>query len=184
MENLCQKTLIKNTIMAEILTANTGKGKAKRKILSTRVDLTPMVDLGFLLITFFIFTTTMSAPKAMKLHTPDKGEPGPVVDKYTMNIMLTKNDVIYAHVGQIKQDASNVIQYDYNNIRTAIIDFKKSIPIRDTAYANIIIKPSDSASFKNTIDMVDEMTINDIRKYAKVDMSKEEVALVNMLGVL
>ncbi len=186
MENNCGYTHIrKQCIMAEIIAAQKNNATARVKKLSTRVDLTPMVDLGFLLITFFIFTTTMHDPKVMKLNTPAKSIDGlPVIKDYTMNIMLAKNDIVYAHVGYLQPNAGNLVKYDYNNIRTAIMSFKKSIPIADTAYANIIIKPSDSASYKNVIDMVDEMTINNIIRYAKVDMDKTETALVDKLALL
>jgi biopolymer transport protein ExbD len=185
MENIGAATPIcKLPIMAEIITAHSNKATNRVKKLSTRVDLTPMVDLGFLLITFFIFTTTMQDPKAMKLNTPSKGEPQKVPQHCTMNIMLAKKDVIYAHVGYLQPNAGNLVKYDYNNIRTAIMHFKNTVPIADTAYTNIIIKPSDSASYKNVIDMIDEMTINNVPRYAKVDMDKTEMGLVDKLALL
>jgi biopolymer transport protein ExbD len=178
--------------MAEMDTSSGGghkksPGVKKSKKLSTRVDLTPMVDLGFLLITFFIFTTTMADPKVMKLNTPDKSDLNDntlVVDTYTMNLLLGRNDKIYSHIGQLRPDASNVVLYDYNNIREGLIKFRQSVPIADTAFMNVIIKPSDSATFKNTIDIIDEMTINDLKKYAKVDMSKEEYELTEKLAIM
>ncbi len=63
--------------MAEMQTSDSGshkKGskKVRTKKMSTRVDLTAMVDLGFLLITFFMLATTMNKPKTMEVNKPAK----------------------------------------------------------------------------------------------------------------
>jgi biopolymer transport protein ExbD len=175
--------------MAEMDTSSSGghkkgPGVKKSKKLSTRVDLTPMVDLGFLLITFFMFTTTMSQPKAMKITTPDNStdQKSNVKESFTMTLYLDKGDKIFGHVGQVKEDASNITQYNYDNVRDAILKFKQGVPLSDTQFMNVIIKPSDSATLRNTIDAIDEMTINSIGRFAKVDMTKEEQALVDKLA--
>ena len=156
-----------------------GPGVKKSKKLSTRVDLTPMVDLGFLLITFFIFTTTMSQPTAMKLYLPkdtDKPEEqNKVKASGALTLLLGKNDVIYYYEGELAPDASNFKTSNFKEIRKVIIDKKRSTDEKDFV---VVIKPDNDATYKNTVDMLDEMTINDVKRYAMVDISPVEYSLV------
>lgn len=156
-----------------------GPGVKKGKKLSTRVDLTPMVDLGFLLITFFIFTTTMSQPTAMKLFLPKDTEKPEDQNKIkasgALTLMLGKNDVVYYYEGELAPDASNFKSTTFKDVRTVIIDKKKATDPKDFV---VVIKPDKDATYKNTVDMLDEMLINDIKRYALVDIADVEYQLI------
>jgi biopolymer transport protein ExbD len=157
-----------------------GPGVKKGKKLSTRVDLTPMVDLGFLLITFFIFTTTMSQPTAMKLFLPKDTEKPEEQNKVkasgALTIMLGKNDRVYYYEGELAPDASNFKSSNFKDIREEIINKKKSTNPEDFV---VVIKPGPESTYKNTVDMLDEMTINDVKRYAMVDISDVELQLMH-----
>lgn len=156
-----------------------GPGVKKGKKLSTRVDLTPMVDLGFLLITFFIFTTTMSQPTAMKLFLPKDTEKPEDQNKVkasgALTIMLGKNSNVYYYEGQLAPDASNFKSSNFKDIRQEIIDKKKNTNPEDFV---VVIKPGPDATYKNTVDILDEMTINDVKRYAMVDIFDTELQLI------
>jgi biopolymer transport protein ExbD len=156
-----------------------GPGVKKGKKLSTRVDLTPMVDLGFLLITFFIFTTTMSQPTAMKLFLPKDTEKPEDQNKIkasgALTLMLGKNDVVYYYEGELAPDASNFKSTNFKEVRDVIINKKKSTDPKDFV---VVIKPNKDATYKNTVDMLDEMLINDIKRYALVDIADVEMQLI------
>ena len=149
-----------------------GPGVKKSKKLSTRVDLTPMVDLGFLLITFFIFTTTMAQPTAMNLNMPkDKEKPdeiNKVKESGSLTLMLGKGNVIYYYFGR---DPATMQTTGYKDVRKIILDKKKSTPVDDLY---IIIKPDKDATYKNAVDILDEMTINDINRFSMVDPTPDE----------
>ena len=171
--------------MAEINTGGggghkKGPGVKKAKKLSTRVDLTPMVDLGFLLITFFIFTTTMSQPTALKLSLPkdtDKPEEqNKVKASGALTIMLSKNDHVYYYEGELAPDGSNFKSTNFKDIRDEIINKKKSTKPDDFV---VMIKPSPESDYKNTVDILDEMTINEVKRYAMVDIFSVEQQLIN-----
>ena len=148
-----------------------GPGVKKSKKLSTRVDLTPMVDLGFLLITFFIFTTTMSKPVAMKMNLPKD-----VPDQDRMNlkkscvitVMPARNNQIYYYEGD---DLQQLHASDFKGIRDVLLNKKART---DPKFFFVILKPTRDASYRNTVNILDEMTIDHIEHYAMVDISPQE----------
>jgi len=103
--------------MAELDTSGGGKkggGKVRTKKKSTRVDLTAMVDLAFLLITFFILTTTLQKPKAMDLIMPDKDDVlktvEPVAASRTMTIILGSNNRFEWWIGEDMKSPPTVVK--------------------------------------------------------------------------
>ena len=155
-----------------------GPGVKKAKKLSTRVDLTPMVDLGFLLITFFIFTTTMSQPTAMRLILPkdtdNPEEQNKIKQSDALTILLGRDNNVFYYEGELAPDASNFKASNFKDIRDEIIRKKQAV---DTNIV-VVIKPSDECTYKNVIDILDEMSINVIKSYAMVDISDVEDQLI------
>ena len=159
-----------------------GPGVKKGKKLSTRVDLTPMVDLGFLLVTFFVFTTTMQQSTAMKMNEPKDDNPEEqkkVKNSGAMTILLGRANQIYYYYGQL--DPAKLSEQfkssSFKDIRVLIVEKKKTTPLDDLMY---IIKSDSSSTFKNAIDILDEMSISAVPPghYAEVDMSPAEALMI------
>ena len=155
-----------------------GPGVKKSKKHSTRVDLTPMVDLGFLLITFFIFTTTVSQPTSMNLNMPkDTKDPNldtKVKESGSLTLLLGKGNVIYYYFGN---DPAKMQTTGYNDVRDIILKKKASTPEPDLF---IIIKPDKDATYKNAVDILDEMKIDDIDRYAMVNPTDDEYNKIHL----
>ncbi|HAN65962.1 MAG TPA: biopolymer transporter ExbD [Chitinophagaceae bacterium] len=177
--------------MAEIDTSSGGShkkgpGVKKAKKLSTRVDLTPMVDLGFLLLTFFVFTTTMSQATAMNMNEPkeDKDQILKVKNSGAMTILLGKGDQVYYYFGQLEADklSEEFKSTSFKEIRQLIVDKKKATPIDDLMY---IIKSDSKSTFKNSIDILDEMSICGVPPghYAEVDITPAEQELIRQTEI-
>lgn len=160
-----------------------GPGVKKGKKLSTRVDLTPMVDLGFLLITFFIFTTTMSQPTAFKLFLPDDRttpeNQNKAKESGALTLLLGKDNNVFYYEGILKADATgtNFKSSNFKDIRDVIIHKKQTT---DTADLVVVIKPNDESTYKNVVDILDEMSINMIKRYALVDITPDEDKLIKI----
>jgi len=195
--------------MSEINTEGKGGGKkGKAKKLSTRVDFTPMVDLGFLLITFFMLTTSMIKPQTMEIAMPSKDvvkDPTTVKNSLAITIILGKNNKVFYYNGtEIKGVAPKIEVSDYspNGIRKMLLDRNKNVMMEvkklklqkenkeiseDTLKVRvtreksvkdapiILIKATDDSSYKNLVDVLDEMMICNIGKYAIVDITPKDL---------
>jgi biopolymer transport protein ExbD len=171
-------------------------GKVRSKKADARVDLTAMVDLAFLLITFFMLTTSLSKPKSMDLGLPDKDEKDkPEVDikvdqRRTVTIILGKDDKIKWFHGLIEAPeaggAPTNAVYGKNGIRKEILKRVVSIPqvIGDKDKGMIvIIKPTKKSTYRNLVDILDEMAICNVPTYAIVnDITPEEMKLVDEMN--
>ena len=148
-------------------------GVAKTNKMSTRVDLTPMVDLGFLLITFFIFTTTMSQPMAIGLIIPDdKGDATPTKESGALTLLPSVNGIVYYYEGNLNN--SNFRTTTLKDVRDVIIEKKRRTAARDMF---VIIKPTNASVVGDIVNVLDEMTINQVKRYALVDITKQEELL-------
>jgi len=167
--------------MAELDTSSKeGKGgKVRSKKASTRVDLTAMVDLAFLLITFFMLTTTLNKPQAMDLAMPDKDQKKDdqlaVAASRTMTILLGSSDKIEWYIGEPGKSAPTVDNFGKNGIRKTLLDNSQRIKQTTGKDMFVIIKPSDKSIYKNMVDILDEMSIANIQSYGIVDISPVEV---------
>jgi len=186
--------------MAELNTGDSGGGKGgkvRSKKQNSKVDLTAMVDLAFLLITFFMLTTSLSKPQSMNLGLPDKKKDSTpeknikVDQKRTMTIILGANNKIKWFHGLLENPEPNGKPtdaiYGKDGIRKEILKRVKSVAEYCASINKpkdgliVIIKPTKKSTYRNVVDILDEMAICGVPTYAIVnDITPEEAKLVDV----
>ena len=155
------------------------RGGIRSKKLSTRVDLTPMVDLGFLLITFFIFTTTMQQSNAMKLIVPDDRDvknPTTTAESKTISFILGADNSIHYYNG-LNTLAMAQTNYSPSGLRLVIQQKINAVKKQFGPSGEIVvlIKPTAECNYQNLVNILDEMMINQIKKYVLMEPEKNEL---------
>ena len=165
-------------------------GKVRSKKQNSSVDLTAMVDLAFLLITFFMLTTSLSKPQSMDLAMPDKDEKIKdeilISEERTMNLVLGPDNKLQMYMGQITTplEGPKPLTYSKESLRKEILEKVKSVPLatRTTAKPDgepliILIKATKESTYKNLVDVLDEIAIGKVKVYAIVDIIQQEEQL-------
>ncbi|CAD7808922.1 hypothetical protein CHRY9390_01911 [Chryseobacterium aquaeductus] len=167
--------------MAEMITQEEKGKKPSRRLKTIKVDMTPMVDLNFLLLMFFMFTASFTKPNVMDLGLPGK-DPNPkpinnvVIDeKNQVTFILGKNDRIFYH--QSTADAlntKNLKETDFSGVKISkiISEAYDKAPIKENF--TIIIKPTDDANYKNFVDILDNVAISKKERYGVTDIKPWE----------
>lgn len=184
--------------MAEISNQTPEKRHAAKpavKRMSTSIDLTPMVDLGFLLITFFMLTTVLSKPHIMALVMPDRSnidEPDYIKNSKVLTLLLGDSDKIYWYEG-IENARLDSTAYGASGLRSIILkkmELVRSLwgaevyhdaktgQSRQGSFLYVLIKPTPGSRYKNLIDALDEMAICGVRYYTILDISDQETAFI------
>jgi biopolymer transport protein ExbD len=202
--------------MSEVQQSDSGSskgkhGKIRAKKNSTHIDMTPMVDLAFLLLTFFMLTTTFGKPKTMEINMPVKdprNKPQEVNNAITM--LLTGDDKAFWYYGELKPETKlTPTNFSSDGIRKLLLDYNKFAveqikDLRAQALTNkmadttlkrlevdikgnkrslmVLVKTDDKAKYKNVIDMLDELNICMVGKYALVDLGQQEYDLIKVAG--
>lgn len=182
--------------MAEFKTNTRRTNRQARERQTARVDLTPMVDLAFLLITFFMLSTTLAKPQVMPVVMPEKYEEEPPIFQkasQVLTLLLGGKDHIFYYEGieNPKLDSTN---YAAEGLRRIILDKKKRVDaqwppserpdpnhpgsFKTVSKLTVLIKPTQEASYKNVVDAFDEMSICGIAHYVLLDISKQEIGFI------
>ncbi len=183
--------------MAELDTSSgggkKGGGKVRTKKANTKVDLTAMVDLAFLLITFFMLTTSLSKPIAMDIAKPDKDDKNDTKlelrASQTMTILLGKNNKVAWYMGEAGKETPTI--EGFTEVRQSILKNKKKVA---DLYGNdpkrtlvVVIKPTSGATYKNFVDIMDELNIAQITAAPAIDdenILDSEITVMKQNGIL
>lgn len=181
--------------MAEInvpVRAPAARAKPRARKLSTRMDFTPMVDLGFLLITFFMLTTVLAKPVVMPLVMPEDngGDRSPVKASKVLTLLLGSRDSVYYYEGLDDTRISST-SFSPEGLRKVILDKKERVNVQfgeenvldkktgqigKGSFLQVVIKPGKNSRYKNVVDVLDEMAICRVRYYTLMDNLNPEEA--------
>ena len=167
--------------MAE-LNSPTGKKNGRKSMskLSPRIDLTAMVDLAFLLITFFIMTTSLEKPRAMDVAMPVPGPSEPVPESRTMTICLGKNNKALCYLGLADKPLSTpkLVDYSKNGLRAAILNTAKTVLKRTGKTMIVIVKPDAHSVYADLVATLDELDVAKVPSYAIADITRKDIDLL------
>lgn len=174
--------------MAELNQAPAGATPTKKvrsRKLNSRVDLTAMVDLAFLLITFFMLTTSLGKPKSMNLTMPNpNGESGNVDEHRTMTILIGEQNTAYCYMGFPSEKTEKKVVLGTSALRQELTQRNKEALAYSEAKGKkdqgliVIIKPGKQSNYGNLVDVLDEMAISNIGTYAISEIDKKEIELL------
>jgi len=148
-----------------------------------RLDMTPMVDLAFLLLTFFMLTTTFAKPHVMNLQMPVKSAPNqetPLRESQAMTIILGSGHQAYYYFGLARPDDPSVPVPTLHTTNLGPKGIRQALLARGQRRPEpvVLLKAGPRARYSDMVDILDEMNITGQQKYALTDLSAADRQLL------
>jgi biopolymer transport protein ExbD len=146
--------------------------KRKRKRIGVHLDMTPMVDIAFLLLTFFMLTTVFSRPQAMEINLPESDEPVDIAQSKLLTLRVGADDQLYWNMAQ---DAPEAVAFDELH----------DLIVRQMAAVDgliVLVKVDREANYTSTVDILDELAMADMTRFALAPMTVEDVEAIRGVG--
>ncbi|MBI3586031.1 MAG: biopolymer transporter ExbD [Ignavibacteriales bacterium] len=149
--------------------ARAGKKHKKKRRLSIRIDMTPMVDVAFLLLTFFMLTTYFSKPQTMELNLPpDEKTTVEVAESNLLTIRMDAKSVVYWNVGTEPAKVS-----DLKSLRPMLEERNRNNPKLIT-----LIKVDREGTYTMMVDIMDELNLANITRFSLAPMTDADKKII------
>jgi biopolymer transport protein ExbD len=144
-------------------------GKKKSKRVSIRIDMTPMVDVAFLLLTFFMLTTVFAKPQTMEINLPpDADVKVEVAESNLMTLRVTADGSLFWNTG-----SEPLAKMEFKDLRKFLADRNRANPKLIT-----LIKVDREAKYIQMVDIMDELNLANITRFTLAPMLPEDKKLV------
>jgi biopolymer transport protein ExbD len=150
--------------------------KKKGKRIGVRIDMTPMVDVAFLLLTFFMLTTTMNKPQTMEINLPPTEAKAEVAESNLLTLRVTDDFRLFWNIG-----TEDPVSVNGTNKKEKLVSLGKLLKERNKANPKLItlIKVDGKAKYIDMVDIMDELNINEINRFSlapMLEVDKQELA--------
>jgi biopolymer transport protein ExbD len=143
--------------------ARGGKKHKKKRRLRIRIDMTPMVDVAFLLLTFFMLTTYFSKPQTMELNLPaDEKAQVEVAESNLMTLRVAPDGEIFWNTGM---EPANRIEV--KDLRKFLVDKNKENPKLIT-----LLKIDREGKYRMLVKVMDEIAIAQVQRFSLAPMTE------------
>jgi len=153
-------------------------GKRKKKRVGVRIDMTPMVDVAFLLLTFFMLTTTMNKPQTMEINLPPGGQTAEVAESNLLTLRVTDDFRIFWNIG-----TSKPVAVDGSDKKAKLIALGKLLKEQNSANPKLItlVKVDGKAKYIDMVDVMDELNLNNINRFSLAPMVEDDKKILAAL---
>ena len=160
------------------------KGRKRSKRIGFHLDMTPMVDVAFLLLTFFMLTTTFSKSNTMEINIPPEMLEVKIAENNVMTMRIAGDGIAYCSLGN--QVPKKILLYDTHDTRQLSLSGELRRLLKQQTTDNkkmvIVVKLSEKAKYKQLVDIIDELNLMKIDRFSLDDYTEQDALEVKRAG--